>query len=585
MALGLIGSLLPALLGGADPTEVNEAIPAAKPSDVAALPSGPEALPLAIPQFFLPQVGTVDGDTGGLDTSQTLEFANLLDNQATQLTFTYTTGNRMVFLRDTLLAMTFNLKLLSQQPTEPQAPFNCTDTSCIASPFWWAAIFDSMIIRINNNVVQQVDPQMLKNYFLAQAHLNPRNYLSNSWKHRTVERVKTFENLVTPITWLQPCNAAATLNPERNVHLQIPIPLDLFSGDRPLHTNTLIGITFTFATQKSVIIAGRPQVGGMRPGTYDNTRYTLHCSRLYTASFVSAAILFRPVAYNPLIVRSMALPRAANGLPEEFHYTDFNVKRVNTTLVADATNPYGSRVVEFDIYNNGTFASQFMLVPWVQLTFKVNQLEYSWNYPLAGMAVMEYILINSNHYYDYARISTVNQQNYSTPSEAFNCYLNQLELRRYHGREEGLSNRKHFSGRDDFHELITLFQQQTPQMSDVVGAGESGLRNAEIAFGGTAPFRLLQGDPIVYSLRAVGDPSIVQTPVGGTLRVGVRILNNFLTTNYYQLSPTYTEDMAFQLGATMNLDFVFPIYKKVIYGNDVTTQVMNVYEVVQASNK
>jgi hypothetical protein len=524
------------------------------PSGVSNVISQDERLQLISPNQMVHGDFVVNPDIGSQSRQSTQVVMNQLANSDNEIVFEYSSNQNSVFLKDIRLEM--QIQVFAEVNGDSSYPV----TTLIGGQFWWSQFFNQVRIEINGGQSVITDIGALRAIMLGMEALNPNDGIDVGAVRRhidasTVNGADYWESIdLEQPNSSTPALARPTTYQGKTFSRTVYLPLTFFDIKELLAPNTILKITFVRNNAPVALIASCGQ--GSFGGVYLDAKTTFADARIWQVKLVNLSQWLTVFECNPAKMRADALAHTLSGTPNQLvwylpQHLNFPMKggaqKDWGTYAVPDQGPYASYTEDLVIQGTGVAPNNYVIVP--EVTWQIwhvenvaNMLEVvntnlTWTEAVPGLVTLEKVSINS---------VDINYPSSILPSEiltalaggSFEAYCKLAKYRARSATTERFSQKqlnagtwkrfmmqieKSFSAHlGNFPPVLLIHATEEEAAVERLRANQMSEVYAQI------PWEKLRKMPYTIVNTVLNeDPYVIVTPQRGTVRITVRVMQNF----------------------------------------------------------
>jgi hypothetical protein len=523
------------------------------PSGISNVISQDERLQLISPNQMIHTDFTVNPDIGAQSRQSTQITMNQVAFSSNEIVFEFASNQNLMFMKDMRLELEINIDNETVPPNNArQFPVN----RITGGQFWWTQFFNQLRVEINGGQVVTTDIGALRAIMLASQSLNPNDGIDVGAIRRHIEADTLNGGDYTQEIDLEtsPTGAigAGLINYQGTKFYQrVSLPLTFFDIKDLLAPNTILRITFVRNPAPICLFASSGQGTGLA-GSVTTQRTDL---RIWSCSLSAMSQWLTDFEVNPAKARADTMAHIVSGtpnqlvwyLPQHLSYPMTSGQfQPWTTYFVPGGGPYSTYTQEFTIQGTGVAANQYVVVPevtwqvfYISAANTLTATNQTWTEVVPGLATLEKVSINSVDMNYPTSILPTNVLT-SLASGTFQGYMNLLKYRSRAAISERFSQKqlskgtwKRYRQWMDHRSSPNLGYFTGPVLGGLPAAADAiAAANGEMASQTYAqiPWEKLRNAPLTIVNTVLNeDPFVVITPQRGTIRITLRLLQNFMS--------------------------------------------------------
>lgn len=529
------------------------------PAGVSNVISQDERLQLISPRQMVHGDFVVNPDIGSQSRQSTQVVMNQLANSDNEIVFEFSSNQSSVFLKDIRLEM--QIQVASETSINSKFPV----TRIIGGQFWWSQFFNQVRLEINGGQSVILDIGALRAIMLGMEVLNPNDGIDVGAIRRHIDATTVNgADYWEPID-LEKSNASTQANEVDLAYVNttfsrtVYLPLTFFDLTDLLAPNTIIKITFVRNNTPVTVFASSGQ--GSMSGVYSDLKRDFVDCRIWQLKLTNLSQWLTVFECNPAKMRADALAHSLSGTPNQLVWylpqtLNFPMKggaqRDWGTYAVPNQGPYASYTEDLVIQGTGVAPNNYVIVPevtwqvWaVDQVFQPNvdpinvlrNTGLTWTEAVPGLVTLEKVSINSVDM-NYPSSVLPSEMLTALAGGSFEAYCSLSKYRARSATTERFSQKQLNSGtwKRMMREIETKYSAflgnlDTPLLV-AYQEGTECVNRMQVEHISQCyaqiPWEKLRKMPYTIVNTVLNeDPYVIVTPQRGTVRITVRVMQNF----------------------------------------------------------
>jgi len=555
------------------------------PNGISNVISQDERIQLISPNQMIHTDFVVNPDIGSISRLSTQLQMNLISNSTNEFVFEFSSNQTSVFLKDIRLEMEV---FIEEEGISGRGCFPVT--KIIGGQYWWTQFFNQMRVEINGGQAVVTDIAALRAIMLAMETLNPNDGIDVGAIRRHIDTATVNGGDYWEDIDLERKNPSTVANPREKIdYVQtsffktVYLPLTFFDIKELLAPNSIVKITFL---RNPVPVALLATSGSGTANAVDLGDGGINKDvRLWKVSAKNVSLWLTSFECNPAKMRADAMAHTLQGVPNQIvwylpQHQNF-VMRGGTfkdwgTYHVPNGGPYASYTEDIQIQGTGVAPNQYVIVPevtwdiWVALgaDYVLTDTKQTWTEAVPGLVTLEEVSINSQV---MNNVSSVLPNNLATglAQGSFEAFMRLAKYRARAATTERFSQKQLNAG--TWKRLMQRIESQnTCHLGNAGGANLALAENInQVAEGvfvnhvsevfAQIPWEKLRQMPYTIVPTVLNeDPYVIVTPQRGTIRLTLRIMQNFFlfAENPVPGCAVVTDDVKIQDSPDVNFPYL-----------------------------
>jgi hypothetical protein len=569
------------------------------PGGVSNVISQDERLQLISPNQMVHGDFVVNPDIGSQSRQSTQVVMNQVANSANEIVFEFASNQNSVFMKDIRLEMEITIDIEARRGT------GCYPVNRITGgQYWWSQFFNQVRVEINGGQAVITDIGALRAIMLAMESLNPNDAIDLGALRRHIDTNSLNCGDYTQEIDIETPNIIDEVHAipyqGSKFYQTVYLPLTFFDIKDLLAPNSILKITFVRNATPVTLFASSGQGSGMSGGAALNNAPLVDL-RLWQVSLSGLSQWMTVFECNPAKMRADALAHTVSGTPNQLVW--YLPQHMNFPMTGGAFKTWGTYntpgqgayatyTEELVLQGTGVAPNNYVIVP--EVTWEVWMMpggvgplantNTKWTECVPGLVTLETVSINSVPMNYPSSILPTNLLT-GLASGSFEAYMKLAKYRARSATTERFSQKqlnagtwKKFLRWIDHSYSPYLGCCETPVLVNAASYAEA----AHGAIGNHAsetftqiPWEKLRKMPYTIVNTVLNeDPYVIVTPQRETVRVTLRLMQNFFLMESQPVRGTalHLAPAALQDNPSTNTPYIPYLGEKQLYFVGVKTQ-------------